>query len=87
MPGIVGLVTKIPRKQAELQLLRMVDTLRHENFYVVGTWVNEAMGIYVGWVARKGSFSDEMPLRNEKGDAVLIFSGEEFPDQGTRARL
>lgn len=87
MPGIVGLATKMPRKQAELQLSRMVETLRHENFYVTGTWVNEALGVYVGWVARKGSFSDEMPLQNEKGDAVLIFSGEEFPDQGTRARL
>ena len=87
MPGIVGLVTKLPRKQAELQLLRMVETLRHENFYIAGTWVNEALGAYAGWVARKGSFSDKMPLRNEKGDVVLIFSGEEFPEDDTRDRL
>ena len=87
MPGIVGLATKMPRKQAELQLLRMVETLRHENFYVTGTWIDETMGVYVGWVARKGSFSDGMPLRNEKRDAVLIFSGEEFPEAGTRDRL
>jgi asparagine synthase (glutamine-hydrolysing) len=87
MPGIVGLVTKMPRKQAEFQLLRMVETLCHETFYVTGTWVDERVGVYVGWVARKDSFSDGMPLRSEKEDAVLIFSGEDFPDRDTRGRL
>jgi asparagine synthase (glutamine-hydrolysing) len=84
MPGIVGLVTKIPRKEAELQLIKMVETLRHENFYVTGTWVDEGLGVYVGWVARRNSYSDGMPLLNEKGDVVLIFSGEEFSGQEMR---
>ncbi len=43
--------------------------------------------MYVGWVARKDSFSDGMPLRNERGDVVLVFSGEEFPEPGTAQRL
>ena len=87
MPGIVGLLTKMPRKLAELELIRMVDALRHENFYVTGTWVDEFLGIYVGWIVRKGSFSDGMPLRNEREDVTLIFSGEEFPEPGTARRL
>ena len=87
MPGIVGLITKMPREQAEPQLLRMVEATRHESFYVAGTWIDESMGIYVGWVARKNSFSDGMPLRNETGDVVLIFSGEEYPQQGTTRNL
>ena len=87
MPGIVGLLTKMPRKLAELDLIRMVDALRHENFYVTGTWVDEFLGIYVGWIVRKGSFSDGMPLRNEREDVTLIFSGEEFPEPGTARRL
>lgn len=87
MPGIVGLLTRMPRELAEPQLLRMVEALRHENFYVTGTWIDESLGIYVGWIARKGSFSDGMPLRNERGDVVLVFSGEEFPDPGTERRL
>jgi len=87
MPGIVGLVTNASREQAECQLLCMLETLRHENFYVTGTWMDESLGLYVGWVARKESFSDEMPLRNERGDVVLIFSGEEFPEPDTRQRL
>jgi asparagine synthase (glutamine-hydrolysing) len=87
MPGIVGLITKIPRPQAEAQLLRMVESLRHESFYVTGTWIDEDLGVYVGWVARKGSFSDGMPLRNERDELVLVFAGEEFPEPGTVSRL
>lgn len=87
MPGIVGLLTKMPRERAEAELLQMVETLRHEPFYEVGTWIDESLGAYVGWVARKGSFCDGMPLRNEREDVVLVFSGEEFPRPGTRDDL
>src|SRR5216684_7381509 len=83
MPGLVGLITKMPRQRAEQELLRMVEALRHEDFYVAGTWIDESLGVYVGWVAREGSFSDGMPLRNERGDVTLVFSGEEFPEPGT----
>src|SRR5271168_2828073 len=78
MPGIVGLVTGMPRERAEPLLLRMLETMRHESFYVSGTWIDERAGVYVGWVARKGSFADCMPIADEKGDAVLVFSGEEY---------
>lgn len=87
MPGIVTIITKMPRDQAIPQLMRMVDSLRHESFYTTGTWIDEASGVYVGWVAQKGSFADAMPLRNERGDVVLAFSGEEFPEPGTAKRL
>jgi asparagine synthase (glutamine-hydrolysing) len=87
MPGIVGLITKRPRKWAEPQLLRMAESIRHEFFYVTGTWMDESLGVYVGWSARKSSFSDETPLHNERGDAVLVFSGEEYPEPGTACRL
>jgi asparagine synthase (glutamine-hydrolysing) len=87
MPGIVGFVTKKPRAWAEPQLLRMVESLRHESFYVTGTWIDESLGLYVGWAARENSFSDGMPLRNERGDVVLIFAGEEYPEPGTARRL
>jgi asparagine synthase (glutamine-hydrolysing) len=87
MPGIVGLITAMPRAQAEVELLRMVETLRHESFYEAGTWINESLGLYVGWLARKNSFSDGMPLLNERGDKVLVFSGEEFPGPGIDRRL
>jgi asparagine synthase (glutamine-hydrolysing) len=87
MPGIVGLISRMPRERAEPQLKRMVESLRHESFYVTGTWIDEALGVYVGWVERKGSFAEGMPLRNERNEIVLVFSGEEFPAPGTERRL
>ena len=87
MPGIVGLVTTAPCQLAARQLRGMVDALRHEPFYETGTWIDESLGVYVGWCARKNSFSDPMPLRNERGNVVLVFSGEEFPEPGTSGRL
>jgi asparagine synthase (glutamine-hydrolysing) len=80
MPGIVGLITSMPRENAERELARMVNSLRHESFYVTGTWVDESLGIYVGWTARKNSFAHDLPHRNEDGKLVLVFSGEEFSD-------
>ena len=65
----------------------MIEALGRENFYVEGMWAEESLGVYVGWVAQKGSFSDGMPLRNERKDAVLVFSGKEFPEPGTPQRL
>lgn len=87
MPGIVGLITKLPRGRAERELATMLGTLRHESFYVTGTWTDESLGVYVGWSTQKGSFADEMPISNETGDVVLVFAGEEFPEPGTSARL
>jgi asparagine synthase (glutamine-hydrolysing) len=83
MPGIFGLITSKPREWAEPQLLRMLKLLRHESFYVTGTWIDEASGVYVGWTARENSFSDGMPVQNERGDITLVFSGEEYPEPET----
>lgn len=87
MPGIVGLITKMPRAWAEPQLQRMVKSICHESFYNTGTWIDESMGIYVGWTVQKNSFADGMPLQNEQKDVTLIFSGEEFPDPATARQL
>jgi len=46
-----------------------------------GTWSDPTQGVYVGWVAREGSFSEGMPLQNERGDVTLVFSGEESPSR------
>ena len=87
MPAIAGLITKMPRAWAEPQLLRMVEALRHESFYQTGIWIDESLGVYVGWAALKNSFADRMPVQNERGDVSLIFSGEEYPDAQTISGL
>src|SRR5579862_493163 len=78
MPGITGLITRMPRAQAEERLSRMVNALCHEKFYETGTWVDESLGVYVGWALRPGSFSSGMPVSNDRGDVALVFSGEEY---------
>ena len=87
MPGIVGLISKMPRDRAERELQQMLEALRHESFYVTGTFIDETLGVYVGWVTRGNSFSDAMPIKNETGELTLIFSGEEFPEPGVSQRL
>ena len=87
MPGIVGLVTSLPRDRAIAEVRRMTSTLLHERFYTTGTWEDSTQGVYLGWVARKGSFCDGMPLVNERNDVAMVFSGEEYPEPGTARRL
>ncbi|HWZ81727.1 MAG TPA: hypothetical protein VNW47_03835 [Terriglobales bacterium] len=87
MPGIVGLITKLPRAQAEAQLLRMVESIRHECFYRTGTWIDENLGVYVGWAVRENSFCDGLPILNEKGDVCLVLSGEVYSEPDVVRRL
>lgn len=87
MPGLVGLITRMPREHAEAELLRMVAALCHDSSYVSGTWYEESLGLYVGWVARSESKARCMPLYNEQRDLVLAFSGDDFQEAGIALRL
>jgi len=78
MPGLVGLITKLPRHEAERQLEKMLATLHREDFYSSGTWIDETQGLYLGWTAPRQTFTAGMPLVNEKKDLSLIFSGHEY---------
>lgn len=80
MPGLAGLITTMPRLEAEMRLKQMIGCLMHEPFYSSGLWCDTELGVYVGWVAQENSFSDRMPVINETGDTILFFSGEDFPD-------
>lgn len=77
----------MPRNEAEAQLRQMVSAMIHEPFYTSGTWSDERLGLYVGWVARAGSFADGMPLENEDGELALFFAGEEYPDPSVKEGL
>lgn len=87
MPGIVGVITTAPREQAARELSAMLAALQHESFYVSSQWIDEGLGVYAGCVARRGSFSDGMPVHNELRDVTLVFSGEDYPDPRTATYL
>lgn len=82
MPGLVGIVTKRAPSIAYVELERMVQTIRHESFYVSGSWADESMGLYVGWAERRGSFCDTgpFPLTNHQTGTTLLFSGEDYTE-------
>ncbi len=82
MPGIVGLITRMPRERAYPEFLRMTAAVSRDPSYSAGTWADEASGIYVGWTARNGDAEAAIPLRDPQGDLVLVFSGEHFPAPG-----
>jgi len=87
MPGIVGVITKRPRAWALRQVEQMTAALRHDPEWVTGTFADEPLGLYAGWVARRNSFADEMPAEDERGEHALIFSGEEYPDPAVKQGL
>jgi asparagine synthase (glutamine-hydrolysing) len=59
----------------------------HAKFYASGTFSVPRLGFYGGWVAHEGSFADCQPMVGERGDVVLIFSGECFSDPESLAQL
>lgn len=87
MPGIVGLITKMPRERAEAELSRMLNALFHEPFYEKGTWVDESLGVYVAWSVPKNASLSAKPFQNEQGNVSLVFSGEEHPAPETVSGL
>lgn len=78
MPGLVGLITNKGREFAERQLRRMVEAQNHESFYRCGTWTDESLGIYAGWVIRDDASPQPLPIKDGLHERVLLFSGEEY---------
>jgi len=87
MPGLVGLITERPRKHAEAELQRMVAALCHDPSYASGTWCEESLGLYVGWVVRGESMARRMPFYNEQRDLALAISGDDFAEPEVLSRL
>lgn len=87
MPGIIGIISKGSHELNKCDLELMVGSMMHESFYNSGTYINERLGVYVGWVCHKDSFVDCMPIWNETKDKCLIFSGEEFSINDVASKL
>lgn len=80
MPGILGIIGSTKNKKYPSELNEMVKCMVYESFYTSGKYMNEHMGVFVGWINHKDSFSDCLPIWNESRDICLIFSGEEFQE-------
>lgn len=88
MPGIAGIISRDRSPQERTTLVEtMVACMKHEPFYATGAYTGDRIELSVGWVCHTGSFSDCMPVWNERKDVCLFFSGEEFTDQVEIDRL
>jgi len=87
MPGIVGIIGTGNHEPKEAMLRQMVQCMEHEPYYTSGKYADERMGVHIGWTSHRGSFSDGMPIWNEKKDVCLIFTGEDFTDSDEIDRL
>lgn len=81
MSGLCGIITQRPPDQAAAQLERMSRALHQEPFYSHGTWMEKDLGIYCAWTTLQGSFSDCLPIWNEKKDVMLLFVGDHIADK------
>ncbi len=87
MPGIAGIISKNNKQLNETTLEMMVASMRYEDFYTSGKYLNEPLGIYVGWAVHKDSFADCLPIYNEAKDVILIFYGENHIDSDVIDKL
>jgi asparagine synthase (glutamine-hydrolysing) len=87
MPGITGIIGGGSPAERNATVESMVEVMRREAFYELGSFGHERCGVAAGWAVHRGSFSDANPVWNESRDVCLIFTGEEFSDDAVIAAL
>ncbi len=78
MPGLAGIIGKLPGRDPAPLAATMADRMRHEPFHRAGSWDCPEPGVALGWVSEKGTFSDCLPVWNESRNVMLAFTGEHF---------
>lgn len=76
MPGITGLIGAAADRTDLIG--RMVDVMRHETFYVAGTYTQHRARAATGWAVHGNSSAAAGPIWNDARDMFLVFAGEEF---------
>lgn len=87
MPGIAGIIAAQPSQERRTQLDAMVRCMLHEPSYVSGTYIDDDLGIGVGWAGLPNAFSTGAPIWNATRTRCLIFSGENVLTAHSRALL
>jgi asparagine synthase (glutamine-hydrolysing) len=87
MPGVAGVISTRPAEHCQRLVESMVAAMKHESFYVSGTYCEPEMAVYAGWVAMDQTFASSQVFFNEQRDIGLILSGECFVDLETLTGL
>jgi asparagine synthase (glutamine-hydrolysing) len=80
VPGITAIISKNIIGNEVEKLNIMLKAMLYESFYSHGIYTDNKNGIFVGYSSIKDSYSDCMPIYNEKKDLILFFSGECYYD-------
>ena len=87
MPGIVGIIGVDQNGENSAVLEEMILCQLHEPSYTSGSYVNERLGLWIGWIGHEHALSTRNPIWNEAKDVCLIFSGEDFVDEAQISHL
>ncbi len=79
MPGIVGIIRRQPYEGLDRDLGLMVESMRHKGYYVGDRYVNQEMGLHIGWLSHPRQLGECMPLVSHDKRVILIIVGEHFP--------
>jgi len=80
MPGIAGIIKRQPCGGAEQDLSVMLQSMKHETYYVGNRYLNPDMGLYLGWWAHPCSLGERMPLVSHDRQLALIILGDTYPN-------
>ena len=87
MPGIAGIISRLPAANCLRTVQTMTAAMQHETFHTLGTFSVAELGVYGGWVAHENSFAAAQVFENEARDVALIFCGEVFAEPEVQAQL
>lgn len=87
MPGIAGIISRLPAANCLRTVQTMTAAMQHETFHTSGNFAVAELGVYGGWVAHENSFAATQVFENETRDVALIFCGEVFVDPEVKAQL
>jgi asparagine synthase (glutamine-hydrolysing) len=59
----------------------MAEAMRHETYYVGNQYLNQDLGLYLGWMSHPHSLGERMPLISRNQRAVLIIEGENYSNR------
>ncbi len=87
MPGIAGIISRLPAANCIRTVQTMTAAMQHEHFHTPGNFSVAELGVYAGWVVQENSFAAGQVFENETKDVALIFCGEVFAELEVKAQL
>ena len=73
MPGITGIIQSDVHRDIGDALDSMIQCMVHEPSSKRGKYVEERLGLLCGWVCHENTFSDCLPVWNERRDICLLY--------------